>query len=60
LASIWFSLFNFPCISLWAYAGARLQTFMSDTKYRRMFNAAMALLLVASMLPMVMQSRGVA
>ncbi|MFM1818106.1 MAG: hypothetical protein RL364_966 [Pseudomonadota bacterium] len=60
LASVWFSLFNFPCISLWAYAGARLQAFMSDAKYRRMFNAAMALLLVASMLPMVMQSRDVA
>jgi threonine/homoserine/homoserine lactone efflux protein len=60
LASIWFSLFNFPCISLWAYVGERLQIYMSDLKYRRMFNASMALLLVASMLPMVLQGRGVA
>lgn len=60
LASIWFSLFNFPCISLWAYVGERMQIYIADLKYRRMFNASMALLLVASMLLMVLQGRGVA
>ncbi len=60
LASMWFSLFNFPSICLWAYAGGRLQTYMTHSKSRRMFNASMALLLVASMLPMVLQGGGVA
>lgn len=60
LASMWFSLFNFPSICLWAYAGGRLQNYMTHSMSRRMFNAAMALLLVASMLPMVLQGGGVA
>ena len=55
LASLFFSVLNFPCISLWAYAGERLQTYLSDVRYRRIFNTAMAVLLLASMLPMLLE-----
>lgn len=57
LASFFFSVLNFPCISLWAYAGERLQSYLSDVRYRRIFNTAMALLLLASMLPMLLEVR---
>jgi threonine/homoserine/homoserine lactone efflux protein len=53
LASVYFSLLNLPCISLWAYAGSRLQRYLSQPAQRRVFNALMALLLVVSMLPML-------
>ena len=53
-ASAWFSLLNFPCIALWAYAGDRLQHVLNEPRRRRVFNIAMALLLLASMLPMVL------
>lgn len=57
LASLFFSLLNFPCISVWAYAGERFQSCLSDLRYRRLFNAAMALLLLASMLPLLLEVR---
>lgn len=53
LASVYFSVLNLPCISLWAFAGSRLQGYLAQPVRRRIFNGAMALLLVASMLPML-------
>ncbi len=53
MASVYFTVLNLPCISLWAFAGSRLQVYLSQPLRRRVFNGAMALLLIASMLPML-------
>ncbi len=53
MASLYFTVLNLPCISLWAFAGSRLQVYLSQPLRRRVFNGAMALLLIASMLPML-------
>ena len=53
MASVFFTVLNLPCISLWAFAGSRLQVYLSQPLQRRVFNGAMALLLIASMLPML-------
>lgn len=53
LASAYFSALNLPCIGLWAYAGSRLQRCLSQPTIRKTFNALMALLLLASMLPVL-------
>ena len=57
VASVFFSVLNFPCISVWAYAGAKLQRYLSQPLYLRIFNASMALLLLASMLPLLIPAR---
>ncbi|WP_205694499.1 LysE family translocator [Crenobacter cavernae] len=41
-------LVNFPCISVWTLFGVALSRLLSDARYRRAFNGAMALLLVAT------------
>ncbi|MDT9001642.1 LysE family translocator [Paucibacter sp. APW11] len=46
-------LVNLPCIALWAYAGARLARQLADPARRRVFNAVMAVLLLASLWPML-------
>jgi len=42
-----------PAVTLWAGAGTALRRFLSDPKYLRVFNITMALLLVASLWPML-------
>jgi threonine/homoserine/homoserine lactone efflux protein len=46
-----FALVMGPCITLWAGIGTALRRFLSDTVYLRVFNVAMAVLLVASLYP---------
>jgi len=41
-----------PCVALWAMLGAALRGFLRDRARLRAFNVAMALLLVASMVPL--------
>ena len=53
MASVFFTVLNLPCISLWTFAGSRLQAYLGQPLRRRVFNGAMALLLIASMLPML-------
>jgi threonine/homoserine/homoserine lactone efflux protein len=49
VASLLFSLINFPSIAVWAIMGARMGHYMQVDLYRRIFNWTMAVLLVASM-----------
>jgi len=44
---------NLPCISVWAYGGARLSHWLSRARPRQVFNACMAALLMACIYPMV-------
>jgi threonine/homoserine/homoserine lactone efflux protein len=48
-----FGVINLPCTSLWAAMGAKLRNFLSDPARRRTFNIVTALLLVASLYPML-------
>jgi threonine/homoserine/homoserine lactone efflux protein len=48
-----FGVINLPCTSLWAAMGAKLRNFLSDPARRRAFNIVTALLLVASLYPML-------
>jgi threonine/homoserine/homoserine lactone efflux protein len=48
-ASLLFSLINWPSIAVWAVMGARMGHYLQVDLYRRIFNGAMAVLLVASM-----------
>ncbi|MEJ6005030.1 LysE family translocator [Paucibacter sp. AS339] len=47
------ALVNMPCVGLWAWAGARLSRVLADPARRRYFNTATALLLLASIWPML-------
>ena len=47
------ALVNAPCVGLWAFAGAKLSRWLAEPARRRAFNALMALLLLASIWPMV-------
>jgi threonine/homoserine/homoserine lactone efflux protein len=48
-----FALVNVPCISAWCGLGTLLRRFLERPSNRRMFNWTMAVLLVASLLPML-------
>lgn len=48
-----FSFLTFPCAGAWLVFGASLQCLLRDPKHLRVFNIAMALLLVASILPVI-------
>ena len=48
-----FVVITFPCAGVWLVFGAGLQHFLKDPMHRRIFNVVMALLLVASILPVV-------
>ena len=48
-----FLLVSFPCVGLWLVFGSTLKTVLNNDQKRRWFNAAMALLLVLSVLPVV-------
>ena len=48
-----FALITFPCAGVWLVFGAGLQRFLRDPRHLRRFNIAMALLLVASILPVI-------
>jgi threonine/homoserine/homoserine lactone efflux protein len=46
-----FVVITLPCAGIWLVFGAGLQRFLRDPLHRRIFNIAMALLLVASIVP---------
>lgn len=48
-----FGLVNLPCVGLWAAMGVKLRRWLGDAQRLRRFNVAAALLLVASLYPMV-------
>ena len=50
---ITFAIITLPCAGVWLVFGAGLQRFLRDPKHLKLFNLAMALLLVASILPVV-------
>lgn len=52
-AAAWFAIVGIPAISLWALCGSRLRHWLRIPRYRRIFNGAMAILLVASLVPML-------
>ncbi len=48
-----FVVINFPSVSIWCGFGVWLREFLSDPKRLKVFNVSMALLLVASLWPML-------
>lgn len=48
-----FIFVGFPCISVWAAFGQGMRGFLSNPRRLRMFNVTMAVLLVASLYPLV-------
>lgn len=55
IASV-FALINLPSVSLWVVCGSLLRNLLQDRRWLRMFNWGMALLLVASLYPLVVES----
>ena len=53
LVTLAFVLVNFPSVSVWAAFGTAMRGFLSDPVRLRAFNVIMALLLVASLWPML-------
>lgn len=49
LVTIVFTLVDLPCVAAWVGAGSALRGFLADPMRLRVFNVAMALLLVASL-----------
>lgn len=49
-----FAVITLPCAGIWLVFGAGLQRFLRDPLHLRRFNVAMALLLVASIVPVVL------
>lgn len=50
-----FTLVNGPCITVWVILGTALRRLLTDPVRRSLFNIAMALLLVASLYPILTQ-----
>lgn len=46
-----FGLINLPCIAFWTTLGLQLQRYLRSPAHLRMFNVGMAVLLVASLVP---------
>jgi len=50
---ITFMIITIPCAGIWLVFGAGLQHFLKDPRHLKIFNISMALLLIASILPVV-------
>jgi threonine/homoserine/homoserine lactone efflux protein len=50
-----FGCVNLPCVACWAGFGSALRYWLQDAKKRRVFNVTMALLLLASLYPMLVK-----
>lgn len=48
-----FTIINLPCVSSWALFGSALRQWLREPRYARAFNIVMALLLAATLLPML-------
>ncbi|MCP2073632.1 UNVERIFIED_ORG: threonine/homoserine/homoserine lactone efflux protein [Pseudomonas lini] len=55
IASV-FALINLPSVSLWVICGSLLRNLLRDRRWLRLFNWGMALLLVASLYPLLLES----
>jgi threonine/homoserine/homoserine lactone efflux protein len=53
-----FALINLPSVGVWVVCGSLLRNVLRDRRWLRLFNWGMALLLVASLYPMLQQSFG--
>jgi threonine/homoserine/homoserine lactone efflux protein len=53
LTCMMFSTINFPSVGLWVWLGAKLERYLQQDNWRRAFNGTMALLLIASMVPVL-------
>ncbi|MGN8278487.1 LysE family translocator [Pseudomonas sp. SMN5] len=51
-----FALINLPSVSLWVVCGTLLRNLLRDRRWLRLFNWGMALLLVASLYPLLLES----
>jgi threonine/homoserine/homoserine lactone efflux protein len=49
-----FAVINLPCLGLWVMLGTQLERVLSQPRQRKIFNLAMALLLVLSMVPVLL------
>lgn len=53
IVALAFTLVSFPAISAWAWLGAAIRRWLSSGRRLRVFNLAMALLLIASLYPIL-------
>jgi threonine/homoserine/homoserine lactone efflux protein len=53
IIAAFFGLINLPSVSVWALFGVGMRRFLNDPKHVRLFNYAMALLLIASLWPVL-------
>ena len=58
IVAITFLVITLPSAGVWLIFGAGLQRFLKDPKHLQIFNLAMALLLIASILPVVWEMLG--
>lgn len=56
LVSLAFGMVNLPCVSSWAAFGVAMRRFLTEPRAVRLFNITMALLLVASLWPIIAES----
>ena len=56
LCALVFGLINLPAVGLWAYVGSRLVHWLGDPARLRLFNRTAALLIVASIYPVLHQA----
>lgn len=54
IVALIFGLVNFPCISSWIVLGEKLQIFLTNKRRLRLFNFTMAILLVLSLAPVIL------
>jgi threonine/homoserine/homoserine lactone efflux protein len=57
LIAVVFGLVNAPCISLWAGFGAGMKRFLNQPGPMRVFNIGMAVLLLASLYPLFLETK---
>ena len=50
-----FLLVTFPCVAVWLYFGVSLKRFLNNDLYHKVFNIVMALLLLISIAPIVLE-----
>ena len=51
--SVLFAAINLPCVSCWTLFGSRLKRWLKNPRYARVFNIVMAVLLLASLVPIL-------
>ncbi len=53
LIALAFLLVAFPCVGIWLVFGVGLKRYLKSARHQQIFNLAMALLLIASVLPVI-------